>query len=179
MALAMALTFGCDGAADEAAKAEAAKAEAEKAEKEKAEKAQAEKEKAEKEKADAEAKKAEEEKAAAEAIEKAESDAKASALAAAAAAPPIAKIKVGKWKVSEAKWSYGDPVGFTQEIADKIGACLKTVKAKKAEVVVQVAADAITKAEVKGESLKCVEELTGAKAPGLGRDGEFTVVFTK
>ena len=98
---------------------------------------------------------------------------------AAPATTPAVGVKIGKWTLESATWSDGGPAGLTEAPARSIGACLRTVKKKRAEVVVKVAGGEVERAEVKGESLKCVEELRGVDTPDIGRDGEFTAIYVQ
>lgn len=95
------------------------------------------------------------------------------------ATTPAVGVKVGKWTLESATWSDGGAAGLTEAPARSIGACLRTVKKKRAEVVVKVAGGEVARAEVKGESLKCVEELRGVDTPEVGRDGEFTAIYVQ
>ncbi|MDC0668668.1 hypothetical protein [Nannocystis radixulma] len=105
--------------------------------------------------------------------------AKATAEAKAAATTPAAGLKFGKWKLASATWSDGGAAELTEAPARSIAACLRTVKKSRAEVVVTVTAGKIARAEVKGESLKCVEELRGVATPDVSHDGEFTALYTQ
>lgn len=101
------------------------------------------------------------------------------AKAKAEATTPAAGLKFGKWKLASATWSDGGAAELTEAPARSIAACLRTVKKSRAEVVVTVTAGKIARAEVKGESLKCVEELRGVATPDVGHDGEFTALYTQ
>ncbi|MCY1060887.1 hypothetical protein [Nannocystis sp. SCPEA4] len=101
------------------------------------------------------------------------------AKAKAAATTPAAGLKFGKWKLASATWSDGGAAELTEAPARSIAACLRTVKKSRAEVVVTVTAGKIARAEVKGESLKCVEELRGVATPDVSHDGEFTALYTQ
>lgn len=115
-----------------------------------------------------------------EAAAKAEAAEAAKAEAAMAeATTPAVGVQVGKWRLESATWSDGGAAGLTEAPTRSIGACLRTVKKKRAEVVIAVAAGEIRRAEVKGESLKCVDELRGVDTPEIGRDGEFTAIFVQ
>lgn len=83
------------------------------------------------------------------------------------------------WKVKSARWSDGAALTLPSAVVRAVAPCLRTVKTPEAEVVITVARDAVTRVDVRKNPLKCVEELPGVEAPGLGRDGELTAIFAR